>query len=81
MRVTHPFHPLAGRSLEWIDEHGHGGERWLEVCDEEGRMYSVLARWTSAVEDDPQIRMGAGRMHLRADDLLRLADLVARLGG
>lgn len=79
--MTHPYHPLAGQELEWIDEHGHGGERWLELRDEHRRMHSVLARWTSVVDDEPLVRMGAGRAHLRADDLVRLAELVARYAG
>jgi len=51
------------------------------VCwyDEQGRLRTVPATWTSVVEPDPFVVLAAGRCAFRVVDLLRLADLLQRL--
>ena len=47
--------------------------------DEQGRLRSVPATWTSVVEPDPFLTIAAGHSLFRVADLLRLADLLGRL--
>jgi hypothetical protein len=51
------------------------------VCfyDEQGRLRTMPATWTSVVEPDPFVTLAAGRSPFRVVDLLRLADLLQRL--
>jgi len=37
------------------------------------------ASWTDVVGDDPFVVVAAGRSPLRAEELMRLADLISRL--
>jgi len=78
--VTHPFHPLSGQRLEIVAAH----HNWHEdrVCYREGkRLFSLPLRWTSLAPADPFALVSAGRAWFRADDLLRLAELVESLRG
>ena len=58
-------------------------QAWGEdrVCfhDEQGRLRTLPATWTSLVEPDPVLTLAAGRCLFRVGDLLRLADLLASL--
>lgn len=47
--------------------------------DENGQVFTLVASWTSAPGEDPLVAQGAGRAHLRAEDMLRLVDLLARI--
>lgn len=79
--MTHPFHPLSGRALEWVEERiSATHERRVQYQDERGHLQSMPSSWTSLGEEDIVVQMGAGRAHLRLDDLLRLVDLLARIG-
>jgi hypothetical protein len=51
----------------------------VSFYNEEGRLRSVPARWTSVVEPDPFLAVAAGRSLFRVAELLRLADLLERL--
>lgn len=48
--------------------------------DEEGRMMRFPVSWTDASPPDPFIAVSNGRAHFRPVDLLRLVDLLERLG-
>ena len=81
MRVTHPFHPLAGRQFVCVGErYNRYGTRLLLRIDED-QVLSVPRQWTDVVAPDPEVVIGDGRSLLRVPDLLELADLVSRLVG
>ena len=79
MRVTHPFHPLAGRQLVCVCErYNRYGTRLILRVDEDS-FCSVPRQWTDVVAADPEIVLGGGRALLRLADLLELAELVTRM--
>lgn len=47
--------------------------------DDEKKLRSVLAQWTSLVAEDPVVVVGAGRAHFRCSDLLELVTLLKEL--
>jgi hypothetical protein len=74
--VTHPFHPLSGRSLELVDrERGPAGDVFL-VRDEAGQIRKLPAAWTNAAPVDAFAVVAAGRARLRPEDLALLATLI-----
>ena len=78
-RVTHPFHPLHGRTFQLVDCRQTWGEDRVYFYDDSGQLARLPLQWTDVVPDDPTTEVGAGRAHFRYDDLCRLADLVTRL--
>lgn len=54
-------------------------ERWAQFRDGTGRVRCIPASWTSMGDEDPLLTLAGDRAYLRADDLLRLADLLDRL--
>ncbi len=79
MRVTHPFHPLAGRNLRRVGEHANLIGRRILCQDAEGRVHAVPIEWTDLTEPDLERQIGAGRTYVRVADLLGLAELIARI--
>lgn len=79
--MTHPFHPWTGRTFELITYKHTWGEHRVFFHDEQGTLVSLPAEWTDAVEPDPFVVLANGRADFRVADLVRLADLVARLKG
>jgi hypothetical protein len=77
--VTHPFHPLCGRTFEFVARRNNWGEDRACFHDEHGELKSLPAAWTDVVEPDPFVIVAAGRSPLHIDDLLALADTTARL--
>ena len=78
-RVTHPFHPLHGRTFRLVDCRQTWGEDRVYFHDESGQLARLPRQWTDVAPDDPTVVVGAGRAHFRYDDLCRLADLLVRL--
>ena len=79
--MTHPFHPLCGREYALVTYRHNWGEDRAYFHDDEGRLRSVPAEWTSLGADDPFVVVAAGRTAFRATDLLELASLIERLLG
>jgi len=79
VRVTHRFHPLFGRQLEFVKRRKNWAEDRVYVCDEDGALVSLPAEWTDVVAEDPFVVIAAGRVPFHAAGLLELAELVARL--
>jgi hypothetical protein len=78
VRITHPFHPRFGQEVEFLDRQQlWGADRVYVQVD--GNTFMVPARWTSVIEPDPVVQIGAGRSRLRADDLAQLASLLPQL--
>ena len=75
-RVTHPFHPLQGRTFRLIDCRQTWGEHRVYFYDDSGQLARLPAQWTDVEADDPTVVVGAGRAHFRYDDLCRLVDLL-----
>ena len=80
VRITHPFHPLFGREIDFVDRQQRWGEDRVLYRDPDGYLLSLPARWTSVEAEDPFVVVAAGRSHFRAADLIDLAALVATLG-
>ena len=78
--MVHPFHPLAGRELELLDQgYRWGQERVFFREREQARVRSLPASWTDLVDADPFLVIAAGRCFCRPEDLLQLAVLLAGL--
>ena len=80
MRVTHRFHPLSGRSFEFVKRCKAWQSDRVFFFDDGGELASLPAEWTDVVPADPFVVVSAGRSPFRTADLLMLAELVAQLG-
>jgi hypothetical protein len=78
-QVTHPFHPLVGRSFELVCHRHNWGEDRVYFHDSDGRLCSVPACWTSEGPEDPFVVVADGRSAFRVKELCELADLIASL--
>ena len=79
MRITHPFHPLLGQELDFVELRAHWGEERVFYRDRRGHLASLPARWTSAAPEDPSIAAGAGKSAFLVRDLLELTALLLEL--
>jgi hypothetical protein len=77
VRVTHPFHPWAGRELEFVKRRNNWRADRVYVRDDAGELVSLPSEWTDAVPADPFVVVAAGRAPFHLDGLLALAELVA----
>lgn len=77
--MTHPFHPLYGRTFELLTRGQAWGVDRVAYRDGQGRWHSMPANWTDASAPAPFVAIAAGRAYLRPDDLLRLVDLVEQV--
>ena len=59
MRVTHPFHPLAGRDFEFVAHRQNWGEDRVHLHDENGKLFSLPAGWTDVAAQDPFVVIAA----------------------
>ena len=80
MRVTHRFHPLFGRSFEFVKRCKTWQSDRVFFFDDGGELANLPAGWTDVVPADPFVVVSAGRSPFRTADLLALAELVAQLG-
>ena len=78
-RVIHPFHPLFGQEFELISYSHSWGEERVSFHDQEGRLRSLPAIWTSVAAPDPFVVISAGRSLFRVKELLVLASLLREL--
>jgi len=77
VRVTHPFHPWAGRELEFVKRRRNWRADRVYVRDAAGELVSLPAEWTDAVPEDPFVVVAGGRAPFHLDGLLSVAELVA----
>ncbi len=77
--MTHRFHPLFGCELEFVKRRRNYGDDLVYVYGVDGELLPLPARWTDVVPADPFVEAAAGRAPFRTEDLLELADQVARL--
>ncbi len=78
--MTHRFHPLFGRELEFVKRRRNWDTDRVYVFDPGGELVSLPAEWTNAVAVDPFVEIAAGRCPFRIEDLFKLVELVERLG-
>lgn len=76
--MTHPFHPLCGRDLEFVVYRQNWGEDRVRLRDENGVLFSLPAGWTDAAAADPLVVIADGRCPFTTGVLLAVADLVDR---
>jgi hypothetical protein len=79
VRVTHPFHPWAGRELEFVKRRHNWRADRVYVRDDADGLVSLPAEWTDAVPEDPFVVVASGRAPFHLEGLLALAELVASL--
>jgi hypothetical protein len=79
VRVTHPFHPLAGEELEFVKRRKNWRADRVYVFDAAGEVVSLPAEWTDVVAADPFVVVAAGRSPFHIAGLLELSELVERL--
>lgn len=77
--MTHRFHPLFGRELEFVKRRRNYGDDLVYVYGVDGELFPLPAQWTDAVPADPFVEAAAGRAAFRTGDLLELAGRVAEL--
>ena len=77
VRVTHPFHPLAGRELEFVKRRHNWRADRVYVRDDAGRLLSLPAEWTDAVPEDPFVVVAGGRAPFHLEGLVALSELLA----
>ena len=79
MRVTHPFHPLAGQEFEFVKRRKNWQLDRVYYFDAAGELAALPAEWTDVVAPDPFVVIAAGRAPFRTEDLLALTELLSRL--
>ena len=79
MRVTHPFHRLAGQEFEFVKRRKNWQADRVYFYDDGGALVVLPAEWTDAVAADPFVVVSAGRSPFPLDGLLELSELVAGL--
>jgi hypothetical protein len=78
--VIHPHHPLRGQKFHLVTYRHNWGEDRVYFHDAEGRLSSIPACWTTVVPEDPFVAMAGGRCFFRYQDLVKLVELVEKLG-
>jgi hypothetical protein len=75
VRVTHPFHPLAGLEFEFVKRRRNWQQDRVYFYDGQGELVSLPAAWTDVVAADPFVVVAAGRAPFHLAALLELAEL------
>jgi hypothetical protein len=78
IHITHPFHPRRGEVLDILDHLSSYGDDRVYFRELDGRRSFVPASWTSAIPEDPGIRIAVGKCKLQLRDFVELADEVER---
>ena len=79
MRITHPFHPLSGQEFDLVCHRHAWSQDRVYFHNDQGRLISIPAGWTSVEAEDPFVAMAAGRSTLHMAALQTLATLVQRV--
>ena len=76
MVVTHPCHPLRGRSYPFHFRQTAAGVPMISCVTGSQRLTALPVAWTNYRTVDDFERVSAGRSLFRVDDLQELRDLV-----
>jgi hypothetical protein len=79
VRITHPHHPLHGRTFELICRRHHWGEDRVVYTGEDGRLCTIASAFTDIDPLDVFRLISAGRAAFRTVDLLALCEALDRL--
>ena len=79
VRVTHRFHPLFGRELEFVKRRRNWEHDMVYMIDDAGRQVAVPTSWTDVDTLDVFVEISGGSCPFRTADLLAAVDLVGRL--
>jgi hypothetical protein len=79
VRITHPFHPLAGQEFDVVCRRQHWGEDRVTYIDLNGAQRSVSAGLTDVDPPDQFRRTAGNTASFRTVDLVELCDLLERL--
>jgi hypothetical protein len=74
--ITHPFHPLCGRKILIVSHKQNWGEDRVFYHQEDGRLTSIPACWTSIYNPHPFNVISQGRSVFRFRELLELSRLI-----
>jgi hypothetical protein len=77
--VTHRFHPLSGRTFEFVNRRKNWQSDRVYFFDDTGELACLPAAWTDVAPEDPFVVVSAGRSPFRTADLLELAELIREL--
>jgi hypothetical protein len=80
VRITHPFHPLTGRTFELVSRSQHWGEERVIYRAADGTLPSIAVTLTDFAPPDVFCRVAAGRAAFRMVDLLALSILLDQIG-
>jgi hypothetical protein len=78
-QVTHPFHPLSGKTYNAEMCHKAWGEERVYSHNEAGELVSIPLAWTNLAPQDPFVHFGEGRAAFRLSDLLEIVRLLKTL--
>lgn len=78
--VTHPFHPLMGKSFPVVEVRRNWSEERIYFRNGPGRSASIPLIWTSLSAPDPFIDLSGGRAVFRCSDLLALVRFLESQG-
>ena len=79
LRVTHPFHPLRGRSFQIVTYRRNWGDKRVYVRGPGGRLLSLPVAWTDIGESSAFVVVAAGRAVFGFEELLELSRLSEQL--
>jgi hypothetical protein len=79
VRITHPFHPGYGQSLEVLRRERRWGEDHVVYLAATGHTAWLPAAWTSLAGSTQRCSPDGEAAQFRVDDLIELAELVARV--
>jgi hypothetical protein len=78
-RITHPFHPLYGRTFNLAEHRWVYTQDILFFYDEADVLQQISAAWTDFLKSDPFCEIAAGRSPLHGGCLLPLAALLQQV--
>jgi hypothetical protein len=76
VRITHPFHPHAGREFDLICRRRHWGEDRVVYSGDDGRLRTISAAFTDVAPLDEFRLVASGKAAFRTVDLVALCELV-----
>jgi Family of unknown function (DUF5372) len=76
VRVTHPFHPLAGQEFAFVKRRRNWQLDRVYFYVGEGELVSLPAEWTDAAPADPFVVVSRGRAPFHIEALLALSERV-----
>lgn len=78
--ITHPFHPLCGRSFPLLSQSRAWGEQRVFFADPQTQQIrSLPLAWTSLALPDPFLVVAAGKTVLRFEDIGPLKQMLKAL--